>query len=258
MHTTAKLTQKIAAPFLCVLSICLLSSCQSTTDGPVALGTLALAKDVGGMEIPKDFRLMPGDEIEVKFYYVPDLNDAMRIRPDGKINLSLIPTVMAAGKTPEELEAEISELYAEKVDNSQLSVVVRSLDSRTVYIDGEVVKPQALSMGYHALNVANALAEAGGTRRSAKLDSVILMRQSEGKVEATIYDLSGEKRYAAAMIRLMPGDIIFVPKSSISEAGDFVDLYINGLMPDFIRFNAAYSLGSLNDTSRNVVISDSD
>lgn len=225
---------------------------------PVVSPTGGASEEMGALGEKKDFRLAPGDEIEIKFYYLPDLSDSMRIRPDGRINLSLISSVVAAGKTPEELEDELTELYRDKVEKPELSVVVRDLSQRFAFVDGEVMMPKAVPLGYVGMNVAGALAQAGGARRSASLENVVLIRKSQDVIEAHALDLSGDKRFAAGMMEMEPGDIVYVPMNKISKIGDFVDLYIDGLMPNFIRFNGTYNLGSLDGGSRSVVISGGD
>jgi hypothetical protein len=45
-------------------------------------------------------------------------------------------------------------------------------------------------------------------------------------------------------ILLKPHDIVFVPKTSIAKAGDFVDLYINALIPHATRVNFVYRLNN--------------
>ena len=50
----------------------------------------------------KDYTFSPGDSIDVKFFYTPELNEIQNVRPDGKIALQIIGEVTAAGKTPAE------------------------------------------------------------------------------------------------------------------------------------------------------------
>ncbi len=160
---------------------------------------------------------------------------------------------MASGKTPEELEAELTSLFEGKIDIPEINVIVRDLSERNVFVDGEVLKPQAIATGFQKMTVSRALAESGGVRRGANLDSVILIRQVGEEIYVCRFNLAGDEGYAAGMAELIPGDIIYVPKRTITKLGDFIDLYLDGLMPDFIRFNATYNLGSLSDSSRSVV-----
>ena len=62
------------------------------------------------------YLLSPGDEIEVKFYYNPELSDRVTIRPDGRISLLLVDSVVAEGRTPEELDDILTDLYLQKLD----------------------------------------------------------------------------------------------------------------------------------------------
>ncbi|MGB0370606.1 MAG: polysaccharide biosynthesis/export family protein [Opitutales bacterium] len=190
------------------------------------------------------FYLYPGDEIQVKFYYDPELNETLRIRPDGVINLNLIEPKIAVGKTPEELADELTQAFTEVIDNPRLTVIVRDISRRVIYIDGEVGDPQALQTRSMRVNVFHAIALAGGTRRSADLSKVSVIRNTSEGVEGVVLDLTQEDRWDQGALNLFPGDIVYVPKRDIAYAGDFVDFYINNLIPDFIRFSAGYNLNN--------------
>src|SRR5262245_20525743 len=58
------------------------------------------------------YRVVAGDQLTARFYYNPQLDEDFQVRPDGNISLSLIGELRAAGKTPSELSAEITNAYA--------------------------------------------------------------------------------------------------------------------------------------------------
>lgn len=197
----------------------------------------------------QDFYLYPGDEIQVKFYYDPELNETLRIRPDGIINLNLIDPTVAAGKTPEELAAELTDKFAEKVDNPRLTVIVRDIGQRVIYIDGEVGDPQAIQTRSMRINVFHAMALAGGARRSADLSEVVIIRKTSDGLDGVKLDLTQQDRWEQGTLNLFPGDIVYVPRRGISYVGDFVDFYINSLMPDFIRVSGTYLINPQDNSS---------
>ena len=71
--------------------------------------------------------LGPGDVMDIKFFYTPELNDSQAVRPDGKIMLQLVGEVTAQGRTPDELRAELVHLYTSELKNPEIAVIVRSL-----------------------------------------------------------------------------------------------------------------------------------
>src|SRR5262249_29795347 len=84
--------------------------------------------------------LREGDTIRILFPGAPNLNVVQPIRRDGKISLSLVGEVQAAGKTPKVLEKELVELYGPQLQDKEVTV---SLESSVfpVYITGAVLRP---------------------------------------------------------------------------------------------------------------------
>src|SRR3990172_661383 len=80
--------------------------------------------------------LGPGDAIDVKFFYVPELNESQTVRPDGLISLQLVGEVPVAGKTPEEVREELFRLYSPHVKRADVTVIVRSFRDRRIYVGG--------------------------------------------------------------------------------------------------------------------------
>ena len=69
-------------------------------------------------------KLSPGDTIEIRFFFTPDLNKIQTIRPDGKIVLQLVGEITAAGKTPSELTKELYRHYSEYFKQLDIAVLV--------------------------------------------------------------------------------------------------------------------------------------
>ena len=176
--------------------------------------------------------LSPGDGIDFKFFHTPELNDTQTVRPDGKITLQLIGEVTVQGKTPEELRAELVKLYTPELRNPEVAVIIRSLSDRRVYVGGEVNKPGVIPMPAR-LTALEAIIEAGGFRtETAKLKSVVVIRQREGKLRGSLIDFSetpnGE---AGPPFYLEPRDIIYVPETAIVKVDRWMDQYIYRILP---------------------------
>lgn len=181
---------------------------------------------------PQTYVLSPGDSVEVKFAYAPDMNEAQLIRPDGKIALPLIGDVQAAGKAPQELRDSLETFFAPKLKSPDLTVIVRKFADRRVYVGGEVNRPGNIPVPTK-ITILEAIMDAGGfVTPTAKLTSVLLIRRENGKWHG--YRLNLEEmlqRGTVSQIELQPSDIVYVPRTTITKIDQFVDQYINKMIP---------------------------
>ncbi|MCK4786619.1 MAG: polysaccharide biosynthesis/export family protein [Desulfobacteraceae bacterium] len=172
--------------------------------------------------------LRPGDEIELKFPHWQELNDTQVIRPDGLITLQLIDSVQTRGLTPEELDEKLTKLYAPKIKDPVISVVVRSLVDQRIYVGGEVNKP-GLQTLHGEVNALQAVINASGFKETARLSHVIVIRKDKGG-KTIPYKVNLSKAVYAAnpqeTFLLQPSDVVYVPKTAIANLDKFVDQYI--------------------------------
>jgi len=209
-----------------------LAGCEPNLGVPPS--DLAKTSTVQPTTAPQAYLLQPGDNIEIKFAYVPDLNQAQIIRPDGKISLPLIHDVQAAGLTPSELQDALLKQYQDTALKSpELVVIVREFNSNKIYIGGEVGTPGAQPL-LTPTTVLQAILQANGFKNTARANEVLLIRQRAGggydwQVLNLEKALSGES--FAANIPLAPRDVIYVPSSDIANVDLFVDQYIRQVLP---------------------------
>jgi polysaccharide export outer membrane protein len=201
------------------------------------------------------------DELEIKFPYAADFNEQATVRPDGRISLPLVKTVIAEGKTPEQLERELYNKYKELIPNPELVLIVRRYTSDEfeyagrrqrepirnlddvqvavrqfsplkVYVAGEVNRPgaQALTGPVTALQ---AIVEAGGRQPSGEMRNVLILRR--GLNDKPIYivrDLAADLDGTAINdILLKPFDVVVVPKTAVANVRDILDQYVYNLIP---------------------------
>ena len=174
-----------------------------------------------------------GDDLQIKFFYTPELNEAVKVRPDGFISLQLVDEVRAAGLTPAQLDDDLTARYARSLDRPNLSVIVRSFQGHRAYVGGEVGTPQTLNLD-GGLSALQAIYAAGGTLPTARLDSVVLVRKGEdGRPLTYRLDLSEQAmsdNRPDSLVALQPSDIVYVPRSPIANANRWVQQYIVDLM----------------------------
>lgn len=156
--------------------------------------------------------LREGDTVSVSLPGSQTLDSTQQIRPDGKIVLSLVGEVTAAGKTPEELQNELLKLYQPQVSAKQVIVTVQS-PNIPVYVTGAVIRPGPVTVN-HPISALDAVMEAGGfdyTR--ANLKAVVIVRQEKDRTERFKLDL--KKAWSGstnAPFYLQPYDIVYVPE----------------------------------------------
>jgi polysaccharide export outer membrane protein len=175
--------------------------------------------------------LVAGDEIDISFFGAPDLNIAQAVRRDGKISLRLMDDVVAAGKTPGELQKEIADLYASQLQIK--AVTVRVLNNAPVFVTGAVLAPGRVDLS-HPMTVLGAVMASGGFNAyEAEVRNVILIRHENGKRLCYSFDfkpaLNGEG--ADASFYMKPFDIVYVPRTRIVKIDQWVDQHINQVIP---------------------------
>jgi protein involved in polysaccharide export with SLBB domain len=181
----------------------------------------------------KEYRIQPGDQLDVKLFYNPELNELLTVRPDGRITLQLVNDVVAAGLTPAELTAVLTKAYAGELQNPKVAVIVRTSVAGRVFVDGEVNRAGLIPLT-GPTTVLQSISQAGGIKESAKTDEVILLRKSEdNKMTAFRINLKDALQGAGVNqdVYVKPNDIVYVPKSTISNINTWVDLYIRKNIP---------------------------
>ncbi|HET7206870.1 MAG TPA: polysaccharide biosynthesis/export family protein [Terriglobales bacterium] len=153
----------------------------------------------------------PEDTLHVAVWKEPDLTATLPVRPDGKISMPLLNDVQAAGLTPMQLAASITQSLKKYVTDPRVTVVVTGMNSQRIYLLGEVLHsgPTALTPG---MTILQALSSAGFTQ-FANTKGIYVLRQENGKqtkipvhYKQLIKGESGAQNFA-----LKPGDTIVVP-----------------------------------------------
>lgn len=176
------------------------------------------------------YLLRAGDELELRCRLIPELNQTVRVRPDGKISLVLVNDVPAAGQSPEALSTNLSKLYSQHYRNPQLTAIVRTFNNLNVYVGGDVVRAGLVPLG-DGLTAAAAVFQAGGFKTEEGPKTVVLLRRDErGAHSMSSMDLTDVLLRGKPDIPLRPSDVLFVPRSTINVyvGGEVVE---PGLVP---------------------------
>ena len=139
------------------------------------------------------------------------------VRPDGRISVPLVPDIVAAGKTPSELGAEIGDKLKKYVQNPNVTVMVKSFEGpldRQVRVIGEAVDPQAIPYRENMSVLDVMIATKGLTKYAAGNRAVIVRRvgSKEERLPVHLSDLirDGDIRQNVLM---KPGDTLIIPQS---------------------------------------------
>ncbi|HEX9941687.1 MAG TPA: polysaccharide biosynthesis/export family protein [Thermoanaerobaculia bacterium] len=162
---------------------------------------------------PNAYAIGAGDVLEISVWKNPELTATVPVRPDGRISVPLLGDVQAAGMTPLALKQTLTDGYKEYVTAPGVSVVVKEIHSRRIFITGEVEKPGVFDLEPRQ-KLMQALALAGGLTPYAKGRVIVLRDNRDGKqdrrFEITISAITSGKR-PQDNILLLPGDTLFVP-----------------------------------------------
>jgi polysaccharide export outer membrane protein len=185
---------------------------SAAQQSPAPTGNTSPVVPVAGVQVPGDYVIGPDDVLTIVFWREKDLSGEVAVRPDGKISLPLLNDVQAAGLTVEELRLRITEAANKLIEEPTVAVVVKQINSRKVFITGQVAKP-----GPYPLNgpttVVQLLAIAGGVLEYAKEKEIAIMRTENGRQVSLRfnYDEVKKRKNLEQNIQLKPGDSIIVP-----------------------------------------------
>ena len=218
-------------------SILLIISCfVFTSCGPSVqnTGPASVSPDMQtGPLIESEYRINVGDDLDIKFFYNPELNERILVRPDGRISLQLVHELMVAGMTPAELTNVLVDKYSSEIKQPEVTVIVRSFSAHRVHVGGEVNNAGIIDF-IGPMTVLQSISRAGGLKDTARKQEVmVIRRKAHQKPQVIMIDL--EKVFDGTEIGqdivLTSYDIVYVPKSPIANLNQWVDQYIRKNIP---------------------------
>lgn len=186
------------------------SGCATSTDAPPPV-----AHDQD--DDKASYIIGAGDQLQVFVWRNPDLTTSVRVRPDGRISVPLIPDLPVAGKTPSDVAKDIEAKLGEYVKSPNVTVMVADfvgpLD-QMVRVVGEAGKPQAIPYR-RGLTVLDVIISVGGLTEFAAGNRTTVARRIDGKQEAFRVRLDDLLKDGdiSANVEMAPGDIIIIPQS---------------------------------------------
>ena len=172
----------------------------------------AAAKPAAPAVVDPEYKIGPQDVVRIDVWKEPEITRTIPVRPDGKISLPLLNDMQAAGLSAHELATTISKGLEKFINNPQVTVTVMEINSRRVYVTGEVARAGVIPL-LPNMTVLQALSSSGGFTQFAKIKSIYVLRQEAGKQVKLPFNykevVAGKK--PEDNILLQPGDVIVVP-----------------------------------------------
>jgi polysaccharide export outer membrane protein len=197
------------------------------------------------------YRLQPGDQVTMRAYYNPQLDEDVQVRPDGNISLSLLGDIRAQDRTATELSQEITKRYAEFFVKPAAVVIVRQFTGYRVFTAGELRNPGQFSLLTGASTVLEAISASGGVTELGTLTSIILVRHLPGQANPMVAELDISEALSGddprQDVSLMPNDFVYVPRSGMADFNEALQQYIyrNLNLATSAGISASYNLGGV-------------
>lgn len=205
---------------------------------------------IGGMfqqwvDYEPQYLLYPGDQIDIVVQSAPELSRTLTVGPDGRITMPHSAPIMAAGRSLPYIEEKLHAELAKQLRDPTVAVTSRAYAPQQIFIGGQVAQQGSYAIP-GPIGSLEAVFMAGGFLSSAKTSEVVILRRAPngGLMMRAVnhkHGLNNIRSYADNM-QLRRGDIIFVPRSDISEVGLFMQQYFRDALP--FTVDLSYNLGN--------------
>ena len=160
-----------------------------------------------------EYRVGPGDTVNIIVWRNPEVSMAVPVRPDGKITTPLVEDLQAAGKTSTELARDIEKALTKFIQQPVVTVVVTNFIgnfSEQIRVIGQAAKPQALPYRTD-MSLMDVMIAVGGTTEFASGNRASLIRNVDGKQQK--FNVRLKDGDISANVAMRPGDVLVIPES---------------------------------------------
>lgn len=166
-----------------------------------------------GLPGTRPYRVGPFDKLRIEVFGVENMNREVQADASGQISFPLIGVIEAAGKTPREIESEVTNrLRGRYIRNPQVSVNLTETVSQIVTVDGQVVQP-GLYPVVGRMTLIQAIATARGTTEFARESSVLVFRRVNGQNLVGLYNLQAIRQGFYPDPEIFPNDLVVVDEA---------------------------------------------
>lgn len=199
--------------FRCLLYVLVLGCAAACSSGGA---TVEDSKQAGPAD-QTEYRIGPGDKLNIFVFNQPDLSIEVPVRPDGLISTPLVEDLLAAGRTPSELARDMEKKLAEFIRSPSVNVIVTGFVGNygdQVRVVGQAANPQALPYR-SGMTVLDVMIAVGGLGKFAAGNRARLIRSVDGKtteMRIRLDDLLNDGDIHAN-VQVRPGDVLIIPES---------------------------------------------
>ncbi len=225
-----------------ILFASILSACASQGNPPTTVSGVPGFQPYSA-NLP-NYRIFPGDQLEITVYSAPELSRTVTVGPDGRIHMPLLQPLMVANRTLPEINQLIFNAMSSRLVDPSLDVFVAQYGPQQVFVGGQVGQPGIIEIPGQ-IDALQAVIMAGGFTSNANERQVILVRrQPSGEISSWAIDVrSGwHDPQLANLGPLQRYDVIYVPRSPIAQHNLFIQQYIREALP--IDFSLFYDVRS--------------
>ncbi len=201
----------------------MLAGCAASLNG-ATVNTFDAAEQPSGPALASAERVVPNagyligplDVLDISVFKVPELSKTVQVAASGTVNLPLVGEIPAAGRTPQEVERDLtSRLGAKYVRKPHVTVYVKEFNSQRITIEGAVKKPGVYPIKGHT-SLLQVIATAEGLDTVADT-TVLVIRRSGDKRTAARFDVNAIRTGEAKDPAIQSGDMVIVGVSAIKE-----------------------------------------
>jgi polysaccharide biosynthesis/export protein len=189
------------------------------------------------------YLVQPGDTLDVKFLYNPELDDQPTVQPDGRISMLYAHNMRVGGLTTDQVRQAISDAYGHELLKPGVSVAIKGAVSWRIYVGGEVATPNEFTGTGPAPSLTQAISLAGGLKDSGDGSKIVLLRRTNGKPVGYLlkFERAAKGKRPAHDVALASNDTLYVPKTGVANVYTAFNQYVRQFMPS--NLSAGYSLG---------------
>ncbi len=196
---------------LVLISFCALPGCGGGPILPTSDSTSIVENDVS------NYRIGPGDSLEVFVWRNPEISTTVLVRPDGMISTPLVEDVVAVGKTPTQLARDMEEVLAKFIKSPSVNIIVSGFlgtPEDMIRVVGQAQNPQSIPFR-KGMTILDVMIDVGGlgefaAGNKAKLVRTINGQKTEYRVRLNDLINKGEIEHN---VDIEPGDIIIIPET---------------------------------------------
>ena len=191
-----------------------LVGCGQTPSLPTSTG---VASKIAAPEDQTNYRIGPGDQLEIFVWRNPEISTTVPVRPDGKISTPLVEDMLAVGKTPSELARDMEEVLATYIRSPSVNVIVSGFEGipeEQIRVVGQAANPQTVAYR-EGMTVLDVVISVGGLGEFAAGNRSKIIRRVDGQAveyKVRLNDLIN-KGDVSQNVEMKPGDILVIPEA---------------------------------------------